>query len=1315
MNTPHDFPGRLRTPALQLLIASLVWAPGVPVMAAPAQMPLLNKPAESVDPNVFYTIDDSGSMAWSALPDERVNFLRSRESLPNRLVRTTFPVNHPNEPDKNKQDNFTCVVPTHSGRGSSTWLTTSSAPHHVNFRMPNVTNARPHPGNELYYNPNIRYRPWMKSDGTEFANSTPGTTSASTLDVYVDPLQLVKPSSATSAATAFLKPREVTPLSPLSSSSPTTGWCAEATLGYDRNGVPFLTPNLVTYETRYFSPASYFEAGYGWVDIGGAASTATFPPNRNKAADRTDCASGTKCTQAEELANFANWFTYYRTRNLLAIGASSRAFAPQKFNMRLGYGRINNTTANSQYNAIGTLIRGVRPFSDPLKVTDRQEFFDWLYGVPALGGTPLRRALDDVGQYFMNRTDNGPWADDPKPLSTSTANTNHLACRKSFHLLMTDGYWNSEQATTAAARADVDSTTGPKHTSDMAMRSNPNQVRTYTYTPANSPRYQDKWANTLADVAMYYWVNDLRPDLRNKVPLPSSIPTDTATEIQKADENALDHAFWQHLNTYTVSLGVQGTLPASVTDSPGSSGITLWPANNVWPKPENDSYVNGGDEKMVDDLFHAARNGRGRFLTTRNPADFEAAIKSFLQSVAASVPTDSGVAVSGIVLDSDSRSYIPSYNPSSWFGDIIAYNIGSAGTGTTVAWKASEAVRPASARNIITWNPETRTATTFGVDGAGLSTAMRSALVGTRATTEANKLINYLRGDRSEEGSQLPALRCRGTTGDAPCQAPFSATAAAPLGDIVNSTPLLVRDALDLNYQFLPDKINGKASGNTTYREYMTSKSKRAQGLLFAGANDGMLHAFTDPKTGQSDEVLAYVPSSVLGNMARLADLEYGKSTDPSKAHRFYVDGPLVESDAYLNGAWQNMVLGSTGAGARTVFALRVNTTSPAQMSVTNLMWELSATSSTAASNDLAKLGYVTQPVATGVTRSGQWVAVFGNGPDSTHTDGAKAYLFVVDLATGNLITTLKASDDLRNGLGGVSLITDINRTIVGAYAGDLKGKMWRFDMESANPSDWRVGLGGKPLFTASTPQPITAAPTYLSHPKGGLLVVFGTGKLYSDTDDTNTPENENDPANTSLQTLFAVRDRTKVGGSSLATVQPVQSKLLRREFEIISGSTDTWTIRKVPAVDLTQDGWYLDLEIPVSGSTSLPRPRALFSPQLLPDALIMGAVDLKQEDRCDSASATSYILVLDPLTGGTIVLNSTDANSTKTIVSAYKRPFRGNPKVTYSRKPGGGEGVVISGGGNCPTCTGGSNTIDVTLPSNFVRRNWRQIINFPQ
>src|SRR5690554_4146718 len=91
---------------------------------------------------------------------------------------------------------------------------------------------------------------------------------------------------------------------------------------------------------------------------------------------------------AAERQNFANWYSYYRTRLMASKAGIARAFDEQSDGIRVGYGSLNKGSSSVDGVNTPTIVRGVRSFADE----DRDEFFDWLYGVEADGPTPLKRA-----------------------------------------------------------------------------------------------------------------------------------------------------------------------------------------------------------------------------------------------------------------------------------------------------------------------------------------------------------------------------------------------------------------------------------------------------------------------------------------------------------------------------------------------------------------------------------------------------------------------------------------------------------------------------------------------------------------------------------------------------------------------------------------------------------------------------------------------------------------------------------------------------------------------------------------------------------
>jgi type IV pilus assembly protein PilY1 len=109
-------------------------------------------------------------------------------------------------------------------------------------------------------------------------------------------------------------------------------------------------------------------------------------------------------------------------------------------------------------------------------------------------------------------------------------------------------------------------------------------------------------------------------------------------------------------------------------------------------------------------------------------------------------------------------------------------------------------------------------------------------------------------------------------------------------------------------------------------------------------------------------------------------------------------------------------------------------------------------------------------------------------------------------------------------------VVYDGARNITTAYAGDLKGQLWKFDLSDPSAANWKVANNGKPIFAATTAapyQPITVAPRLAVNPAGGYSVSFGTGKLFDIGDNSNT-----DP-----QSIYSIIDSN--GGG--VTVHPGQ------------------------------------------------------------------------------------------------------------------------------------------------------------------------------
>jgi type IV pilus assembly protein PilY1 len=333
------------------------------------------------------------------------------------------------------------------------------------------------------------------------------------------------------------------------------------------------------------------------------------------------------------------------------------------------------------------------------------------------------------------------------------------------------------------------------------------------------------------------------------------------------------------------------------------------------------------------------------------------------------------------------------------------------------------------------------------------------------------------------------------------------------------------------------------------------------------------------------------------------------------------VDGSPYAGDAYFGGYWRTVLLGTTGAGGRAVFALDV--THPDSFNASEVLWEFTD----------PDLGYtIGQPVI-GRMKNGKWAAIFGNGYNSA---SQRAFLYVVDLETGALlrkIDTGAGSAGSPNGLATPALLADNNRIIDYAYAGDLLGNLWKFDLTDPTPGNWKVAYDDgatppnpAPLFqahyhVAGTPpvdviQPITAPLEIALHPNGGYLIIFGTGKYFE----------VGDNGSTAVQSLYGVWDNgARIAQTDRSTL--VQQTIVAEP----SAGGSTWRVVSNNPINWSGNlGWYVDLISPVSG---IQGERAVSMPILRGGRAIFTTL-VPSSDPCASGG-TSWIMEVDMVTGG--------------------------------------------------------------------------------
>ncbi|RFP61290.1 pilus assembly protein [Luteimonas weifangensis] len=628
---------------------------------------------------------------------------------------------------------------------------------------------------------------------------------------------------------------------------------------------------------------------------------------------------------------------------------------------------------------------------------------------------------------------------------------------------------------------------------------------------------------------MYYWKRDLVAALDNDVPT-----------------SVADPAFWQHMVTFGVSIGLQGRL------NPKTDLASIANGSKHWGDPTDRE-----DLDRIDDLWHAAVNGRGNFVAATDPAEFVQGLVDALTTVAARLGSASNVTANSTSFQTDTRVYQASYVSGRWSGELAAYEASAAGISSVDAdgdgvpdpvWRAS--------KNI----PASRKVFTHAAGGVAFPTAAQVAALdqSARAMAPATGAENaaYLAGSRVLEKRNGGRLRDRDTV----------------LGDIANSSPIYVDD-------------------NET---------------IFVGANDGMLHAF-DALTGA--ERFAYVPAGV--NLANLATL-----SDPQYVHKYFVDGPVAVSTLKQTPGG-NYLVGALGRGGKGVFGLDVS--HPASFAAGDVLWD---NTGNALGNDMGLV--LGAPLVVRLNDGSQGVLV-GNGINSGN---GRAVLFVLDLTTGAVLRKLDTGVGGDNGLSaprGADL--DGNGTVDAVYAGDLKGNLWKFDLQAAAAASWSIANGGSPMFTArdagGAAQPITAGLAIAREPSTNRIWVFaGTGSLMTATD----------VGNVDVQTIYGVVDD---GG----TVNG-RGDLAERQI-LVSTTKDGRAVRGFqPTTGLPagKKGWYIDLDDPRAGE------RVVSDPRVRGNVLLVASLFPPAGSTCD-AGGTGYINAIDAFTGTSVSSPYFDSN----------------------------------------------------------------------
>ncbi|MDQ7091092.1 MAG: PilC/PilY family type IV pilus protein [Methylococcales bacterium] len=868
-------------------------------------------------------------------------------------------------------------------------------------------------------------------------------------------------------------------------------------------------------------------------------------------------------TEAKQ--NIANWYQYSRNRAFVAKTAISKVIAD---NPKYYYGLNFINDSSFPYNGSTSNFVEVPTTSTDL-ATHNVDLVKGLFSLDwPKKNTPLRKGLNRIGQYYDN--------------TDGKRNPIIQECQQNFSILFTDGFWNMKEP---SGVGDVDS--------------DGHSLGTET--------------TTVADVARHYYTKDL-----------SSLDNNVIA-------NDFDTVTHQHMVTYTVAFGVKGLLVD--TDGDGWPNPALLENSPNWGDPFGTNAAS--NNRKIDDLWHAAFNSKGKFISAETPEDVSRALSDALTSIGDRVGSIASVAFSTSALTGSTDVYLAQFESADnqWTGDLLAYPLSSNGdVSSTKRWSAADQLNtrsnPSSTRNIFTYN------NTKGIPFLwnDLVTEQKNDFRlnpnnSIADDTKAEARLKYLRGDQAHE------------KGRATDNYNFKYRKSL-LGDSIHSEPIFVAKP-----QLFWPSAAPFPEGSNSYEVFKESSAKNREGIVYVGFNDGMLHGF---KASDGSEAFAYIPATLFSSHSATEGLHYLTSLDYK--HRYYVDMPLTISDAYLNNKWHTILIGGGRGGSRGLFALDI--TDPTQFTQTAshadklVLWEFDE-------EDDADMGYTFSKPSIVLMNNGRWAAVFGNGYNSSGDGTASLFILFLDggndgewtdgsqgssldyvkisTKTGSInqnSTCLLSSDC--NGLSSPQAV-DVtgNKVIDRVYAGDLQGNMWAFDVSSANSSQWGVAYGTnnnpKPLFIAkdstNKPQPITQKPLLSKHPQqlGGdpdVLVFFGTGQYLVD----------GDASDTSPQSFYGVWDN----GSD--SIKP--SDLVKQTF--VSGSltnkgknvSDSIRILTDHEVDYEggQHGWAIDL-------TAAPGERMIVDADLRGDFLSFNTW-IPEGSACGSGGS-GFLMLVKLLNGG--------------------------------------------------------------------------------
>ena len=667
------------------------------------------------------------------------------------------------------------------------------------------------------------------------------------------------------------------------------------------------------------------------------------------------------------------------------------------------------------------------------------------------------------------------------------------------------------------------------------------------------------------------------------------------------------------------------------------------------------------------------------------------------------------------------QEYFSYYNPSDWTGDLTAYSLVANSTGglsiaTAANWDAScvltgvpsgstcgstgqtGTINPESpaTRAMLTWSGTTG----IPFEWSDLTTSEQSALDSGQNTTYGQDLVQYLRGDRSNEITPQATGLFRDRD--------------QVLGDIVDSSPAWVGPPSKMVYSAYEtpvtwqDKLYPTATmpenSGQSYQQYTAAEARRLN-VVYVGANDGFLHAFAagnfnsngstfDSTNNTGEEVLAYMPQVVAADIhnSTNANLDY---SNPQYGHNFYVDASPGVGDLYYNGAWHTWLVSGLGAGGADIFALDV--THPSQFSESNASslvigdWTPATLSCANVSGCGSDLGNTYGTPVIRLLHNGDWGIIFGNGLGSASGD-AGIYVMTVN-PTSEAISTYYLSTGQAGKGDGIAYAAPVDmdgdHVVDYVYAGDSNGNVWRFNLTSNDPTQWHASAA--PIFTTPAGQPITSSvtPAFVTNPTTNqtqLMLYFGTGEKTALTNNSATTYQ------TGTQSFYGVWD-WNLSAWNAHNLTQFTSLSASAMMNAASTSTDTLGLanlqQQIVSVDSSgnrnitstspicwagtlacgatgnsQFGWYINLPGSNAEYNQTTYEQVVYNPEIVGTAVVFNSTlpGIDSPLACNTGADEGWTYAIDARSGGPLTNFFINNGNTHTI--AYQSNASGTDSV---------------------------------------------------